>query len=60
MLEALDTAATVHELNVSGWYLHPLSGDRKRLWSLRVTGNWRLTFAFFEGEVEIVDLEDHH
>jgi proteic killer suppression protein len=60
MLEALDTAATVDELNVPGWVLHALAGDRKGLWSLRVSGNWRLTFAFVDGDAEVVNLEDYH
>ena len=60
MLDALDAAATIGELNVPGWFLHPLGGDRKGLWSLRVSGNWRLTFAFLDGDVEVVNLEDYH
>ena len=60
MLDALDAAATIGELNVPGWFLHPLSGDRKGLWSLRVSGNWRLTFVFQDGDVDVVNLEDYH
>ncbi|MBC7945918.1 MAG: type II toxin-antitoxin system RelE/ParE family toxin [Burkholderiales bacterium] len=60
LLDALDNAAEPEELNVPGWFLHRLKGDRKNLWSLRVSGNWRLTFVFEDGDAEIVNLEDYH
>ena len=47
---------------VPGWKAHRLGGDRKGVWSLTVTKNWRLTFRIDEAEGEIVDLdyEDYH
>ncbi|HEY1615730.1 MAG TPA: type II toxin-antitoxin system RelE/ParE family toxin [Rhizomicrobium sp.] len=51
-----------HALNmrVPGWRVHELKGARKGIWSMSVTGNWRLTFRL-EGEtVHDVDLEDYH
>ena len=59
-LDALDVAAEVQELDVPGWFLHSLKGGRKNYWSLRVSGNWRLTFIFENGDAEIVNLEDYH
>ena len=45
-----------------GWNAHRLSGDRKGVWSLTVTRNWRLTFRIDRVGGEIVDLdyEDYH
>ena len=60
LLDALDVAAEVQEIDVPSWFLHPLKGDRKNYWSLRVSGNWRLTFIFENGDAEIVNLEDYH
>ena len=60
LLDALDVAIEVQELGVPGWFLHPLKGERKNYWSLRVSGNWRLTFTFENGDAEIVNLEDYH
>ena len=60
LLDAIDQAAEVGELDVPGWFLHPLKGNRKNLWSLRVSGNWRITFVFENGDAEIVNLEDYH
>ncbi|MCC6295967.1 MAG: type II toxin-antitoxin system RelE/ParE family toxin [Pseudomonadales bacterium] len=59
-LAALNTAAAIEDMNIPGYRLHPLKGDRKGLWSITVSGNWRVTFEFTEGSVCIVNYEDHH
>jgi proteic killer suppression protein len=41
------------------WTAHLLTGDRKGVWSLHVTRNWRLTFQVKDGEVLDVDYEDY-
>jgi toxin HigB-1 len=47
---------------VPTWKAHQLTGDRKGIWSLFVTKNWRLTFAIDRTEIEIINLdyEDYH
>jgi toxin HigB-1 len=60
LLDAADSALDVMELNVPGWFLHRLKVDRKNVWSLRVSGNWRLTFEFKDGDAHILNLEDYH
>ena len=60
LLDAMEQAEQVNELDVPGWYLHRLKGDMRHLHSLRVTGNWRITFEFIDGDVHIVNLEDYH
>ena len=42
------------------WKAHRLTGDRKGVWSLHVTRNWRLTFQVKDGEIQDVDYEDYH
>ena len=63
LLFALETAETPQQLGrFPGWKLHPLKGDLKGLWSLTVTGNWRLIFRYDEQtntEIDI-DLSDYH
>jgi proteic killer suppression protein len=59
-LAALDTAHTIDDINIPGYRLHRLSGARKETWSITVSGNWRITFQFKEGNVHIVDYEDYH
>jgi len=60
LLDAMDQAEKVGDLDVPGWFLHRLKGDMKHLHSLRVTGNWRITFEFIDGDIHIVNLEDYH
>jgi len=43
-----------------GLNLHPLRGDRKGSWAVKVSANWRITFKFSGLDVEDVDYEDYH
>jgi proteic killer suppression protein len=47
---------------IPGWKAHLLTGNRKGVWSLSVTKNWRITFRIDRQDVEIIDLnfEDYH
>ncbi len=60
MLTALDTAATIDDMDIPGYRLHPLKGKMKDRWSVSVSGQWRLTFQFDSGNVEMLDYEDYH
>ena len=42
------------------WRAHQLTGNRKGVWSLHVTRNWRLTFHVRDDEIADVDYEDYH
>ena len=42
---------------VPSWKAHQLGGDRKGVWSLSVTKNWRVTFWIDQTETEIADLD---
>ncbi len=59
-LAALDTAQTIDDMDIPGYRLHPLKGRMKGRWSISVSGNWRLTFEFEDGNVNILDYEDYH
>lgn len=60
LLTALDVASQAGDMNAPGNNLHSLKGDLEGHWSVTVSGNWRLTFAF-EGENAIlVDYQDYH
>jgi proteic killer suppression protein len=55
----LEVASQPEELNIAGFHFHSLQGKPKR-WSLRVTGNYRITFGW-SGETALdVDFEDYH
>lgn len=59
-LFALDTASEIEDINLPGFTLHPLQGDKEGTWSIKVSGNWRVTFTFENGDVYIVNYEDYH
>ena len=60
LLTALSTAKDERDMNAPSWNLHSLSGNLKEHWSVIVSGNWRITFRFDEGDVELVDYQDYH
>lgn len=58
-LDVIDSISAIE--NLKGFYdLHMLCGDRKGTWSIRLTGNWRITFRFSDGDAYDVDIEDYH
>ena len=59
-LIALETAASIEDMDIPGFRLHPLKGDRKGQWAISVSGNWRLTFEFRDGNAYILNYEDYH
>jgi proteic killer suppression protein len=50
----------VTDINMPGYKLHALTGDRDGVWSISVSGNWRITFEFVNGDAYILDYEDYH
>ena len=59
-LTALDTATCINDMDIPGFKLHPLKGDRKDIWSIEVSGNWRVTFQFKDSNAYILNYEDYH
>jgi toxin HigB-1 len=59
-LLAINNALALSELNVPNWRLHSLSRELKGHWSIRVNGNWRITFRFEDGDAILVDYRDYH
>jgi len=57
-LAFLSSAKTPADMNVPGWHLHPLKGKLENHWSVSVSGNWRLTFTFENGDAVLVDYQD--
>lgn len=47
-------------MNLPGYRFHGLKGDRKSAYAVSVSGNWRITFRFVEGDAIDVNLEDYH
>jgi len=60
ILTNLDQAESPDDMDLPGLRLHELKGNRKGVWSVSVTGNWRVTFRFTGKDAEIVNYEDYH
>ncbi len=60
ILFRLDHAVRIEDMDFPGSRLPPLKGDRAGIWSVAVSGNWRVLFRFEEGHAWDVDYEDYH
>ena len=60
ILSTLDQAECPNDMDLPALRLHELKGTRKGIWSVRVNGNWRITFRFVGRDAEIVNYEDYH
>lgn len=60
ILSVLDSVGGPHEIDIPGYRLHPLKGDRKGQWSVTVRSNRRIIFRFDGGDVTDVDFVDYH
>ena len=60
VLSRLHASQTPQDMNLPGLYLHQLKGKDRGRWSVRVSGNWRVTFRFEGPDAIEVDYEDYH
>jgi len=60
ILGRLNASTSPRDMNLPGLYLHELKGDRQGTWSVRVSGNWRVTFKFDQTDAIAVNYEDYH
>ena len=60
ILAALDRSRRPSDMDLPGFRLHPLKGELMGHHAVRVSGNWRVTFRFEEGQVVDVDYVDYH
>ncbi len=60
LLDRLEASAEAADMNLPGYRFHELTGKRKGTYSVTVSGNWRITFAFRQGNAYDVNLEDYH
>jgi proteic killer suppression protein len=60
LLTSLSSARSPADMNMPGYRLHQLKGERRGQWAVSVSGNWRLVFVFEDEDVTSVDLVDYH
>jgi proteic killer suppression protein len=58
-LLAIDAASKPEDVNVPGYRFHGLNTEPKR-WSIWVTDNFRIAFAWDGGNAVDLDIEDYH
>ncbi|WP_275100308.1 type II toxin-antitoxin system RelE/ParE family toxin [Sedimenticola hydrogenitrophicus] len=60
ILGRLNAASSTKDMDLPGLRLHELTGNRSGIWSVTVSGNWRVTFRFDGEDAEVVNYEDYH
>lgn len=60
ILDDLAQAVRPSDMSRPSYRLHQLRGNRRGTWSVRLSGNWQVTFRFVEGQAVDIDLEDYH
>ena len=60
ILDRLDASHIVEDMRYPGSDLHQLKGQLKGFWAVKVSGNWRVVFAFKEGNAYQVNYIDYH
>lgn len=60
LLDRLDAATKPDDMNLPGYRYHGLKGDRAGFYAVSVSGNWRITYRFVDGDAVDVNLEDYH
>lgn len=60
LLDRLHAAEDVNDMQFPGSNLHLLKPKQDGIWSVSVSGNWRLTFRFDQGKALDVDYLDYH
>jgi len=43
-----------------GWGFHSLKGALAGHYAVSISGNWRLTFKFEDGDAILLDYQDYH
>jgi toxin HigB-1 len=60
ILGRLHASTGPQDMDLPGLHLHQLKGAGKGRWSVRVNGNWRITFRFDGVDACDIDYEDYH
>ena len=60
ILDIIDAAAVVGDINFPGSDLHQLQPKKDNVWAVKVSGAWRITFRFEDGDAHIVDYLNYH
>lgn len=59
-MDALHAATALSDLNMPGWSVHPLKGNREGRHAMAVSGPWRITFRWDGKDAHELTLEQYH
>jgi len=60
ILGRLHASIQPQDMDLPGFELHELKGNRKGMWAVKVSGNWRITFKFEGPDTIDVNYVDYH
>jgi len=59
-LEVLDAVTSLGDLELPGFRLEALKGDRKGQYSIRINDQYRICFRWRDGDAHDVEIVDYH
>ena len=60
ILARLDAAKEPADMDLPGYRLHPLKGNKTGFYAVGVNGNWRVIFRLERGNATDIDYIDYH
>ena len=60
ILDTLNAAHNIGDMKFPGSGLHLLEPKKDKVWAVKVSGNWRVTFRFEDGDAYNVNYLDFH
>ena len=60
ILDMLDAATEIKDMNFPGSNLHLLEPKQDEIYAVSVSGAWRVTFRMEDGNVYIIDYSNYH
>jgi len=60
ILDRLDSSLYPEDMNLPGYKLHKLMGNKKDYWAVSISSNWRVIFQFVGENAVNVDYLDYH
>jgi len=60
ILAVLNRAVSPSDMDLPGFKVHPLKGERKWFYGVTVRANWRVIFRFEDGHACDVEFIDYH
>lgn len=60
ILDILNIATSIKDIDIPKFYLHILNPKNNKIYSVSVSGNWRITFKIIDKNVYDVNYLDYH